>query len=240
MQCERDHARLLKKHVPCPIYRAGTHARAFVTTHTGLDNLDFKTYRTLLEGLLPPGSLCAVSDVAGQIFHADETFQRGIVARVLSRLASEPPVNLRSLPKIVRVRIPPSSWLAAPLRDEDQQTMGYLWACVPAAADSKVVSRRLMSMGSVIAQTLRLTVRLEDITTELADRCEELNLVLHTEDQVSAFAEGQHALDELVHNCREYLRVRFAALLVRDKGILIAHDRNGTDATTMPLAQRCI
>jgi diguanylate cyclase (GGDEF)-like protein len=95
-----------------------------------------------------------------------------------------------------------------------------------------------MAMASVITQTARLSVRLTDITSELAERCEELNLVLHTEDQVSAFAEGQQALDELVQNCREYLGVRFAALLIRDKGILIAHDRNGTDATTMPALQR--
>jgi diguanylate cyclase (GGDEF)-like protein len=209
-----------------------------VTTQTGLDNLDFKNYRTLLDALLPPGSLCALSDAAGQIVHADEAFQRPVVARVLGRLASEPPANLRALPKIVRVRIPPSSWLAAPLRDEDQHTMGYLWACVPATDDSKAVSRRLMSMATAIAQTLRLAVRLEDITTELADRCEELNLVLHTEDQVSAFADGQHALDELVRNCCDYLGVRFAALAIRDKGILIAHDKNGTDATTMPATQR--
>ncbi len=209
-----------------------------MTSQTGLDNLDFKTYRALLEALLPAGSLCALSDAAGRIHHADEAFERAIVGKVLGRLESESPANLHSLPRIVRVRIPPSSWLAAPLRTADQQTIGYLWACVPAAEDSKALSRRLMAMGSVIAQTARLAVRLEDITTQLADRCEELNLVLHTEDQVSAFAEGQQALDELVRNCCDYLGVRFAALLIRDKGILIAHDRNGTDATTMPSRQR--
>jgi diguanylate cyclase (GGDEF)-like protein len=209
-----------------------------MTGQAGLDNLDFKAHRTLLEALLPAGSSCALSDAAGHIHHADEGFEHGIVAKVLGRLASESPANLRRLPRIVRVRIPPKSWLAAPLRTEDQQTIGYLWACVPAAEDSKALSRRLMAIASVIAQTARLAVRLEDLTTELAERCEELNLVLHTEDQVSAFAEGQRALDELVKNCCDYLGVRFAALLIRDKGILIAHDRNGTDAATMPARQR--
>jgi hypothetical protein len=93
-------------------------------SHTGFDNLDFKAFRTLLDALLPAGSLCALSDAAGQIHHADEGFEHGIVGKVLGKLASEPPANLRGLPRIVRVRIPPKSWLAAPLRTEDRQTLG--------------------------------------------------------------------------------------------------------------------
>jgi len=209
-----------------------------VTTNSGLETVDFNAYRTLLEGLLPAGSLCALSDAAGGIKHADGTFQQTVVAKVLGRLANEPPANLRSQPKIIRVRVPPHAWLAAPLRGEDKQTMGYLWACVPAAEDSKDVGRRLVSVASVLAQTVRLTTRLDELSAELAERCEELNLVLHTEDQVSAFAEGQHALDDLVRNCHDYLGVRFAALLMRDKGVLIAHDDNGGDASTLPSRQR--
>jgi diguanylate cyclase (GGDEF)-like protein len=209
-----------------------------MTTSTGLDAVDFTSYRTLLEGLLPAGSQCALSDAAGRIQHADETFQQAIVAKVLSRLASEPAENLRSQPKIIRVRIPPHACLAAPLRGEDKQTIGFLWACVPVAEDSKTVGRRLVAVASVLAQAVRLTTRLDDLSAALAERCEELNLVLHTEDQVSAFAEGQHALDDLVRNCHDYLGVRFAALLMRDKGILIAHDNNGSDAAAMPAGQR--
>jgi len=209
-----------------------------MTTNTGLETVDFNAYRTLLDGLLPAGSLCALSDAVGGIKHADETFQQAVVAKVLGRLANEPPANLRSQPKIIRVRVPPHAWLAAPLRSEDKQTMGYLWACVPVAEDSKDIGRRLVAVASVLAQTVRLTTRLDDLSAELAERCEELNLVLHTEDQVSAFAEGQHALDELVRNCHDYLGVRFAALLMRDKGVLIAHDNNGGDAATMPARQR--
>ena len=209
-----------------------------MTTSTGLDTVDFNAFRTLLDGLLPAGSLCALSDSAGRIQHADETFQHAVVAKVLGRLASEPAENLRSQPQIIRVRIPPHAWLAAPLRAEDKQTLGYLWACVPVAEDSKAVSRRLVALASVLAQTVRLTTRLDDLSAELAERGEELNLVLHTEDQVSAFAEGQHALDDLVRNCHDYLGVRFAALLMRDKGILIAHDHNGGDAAAMPVGQR--
>src|SRR6185295_9739834 len=209
-----------------------------MTSSPSLDTVDFNAYRTLLDGLLPAGSLCALSDATGRVQHADETFPQPIVARVLGRLASEPAENLRSQPKIIRVRIPPHACLAAPLRGEDKQTLGYLWACVPAAEDSKVVGRRLVAVASVLAQTVRLTTRLFDLSAELAERCEELNLVLHTEDQVSAFAEGQHALDELVRNCHDYLGVRFAALSMRDKGILLAHDSTDGDAAAMPARQR--
>jgi diguanylate cyclase (GGDEF)-like protein len=209
-----------------------------MTSNSGLDTVDFNSYRTLLEGLLPAGSLCALSDSAGRIQQADDAFQHAVVVKILGRLASEPQANLRSQPKIIRVRVPPHAWLAAPLRGEDKQTLGFLWACLPAAEDSKDVGRRLVAVAAVLAQTVRLTTRLEDLSAELAERCEELNLVLHTEDQVSAFAEGQHALDELVRNCHDYLGVRFAALLLRDKGVLIAHDSDGSDAAAMPARQR--
>jgi diguanylate cyclase (GGDEF)-like protein len=199
-----------------------------------LDTLDFNAYRTLLEGLLPAGSSCALSDAAGRIHFADEDFEPAIVGRVLGRLASQPGQNQRGQPRIIRVRVPPHAWLAAPLRGEDKRTLGYLWACVPAEADSKDLGRRVAAVGSLLAQTVRLTTRLEDLSAELAERCEELDLVLHTEDQVSAFAEGQRALDELVRNCRDHLGVRFAALVMPDKGILIAHDASGTDAAALP------
>jgi diguanylate cyclase (GGDEF)-like protein len=209
-----------------------------MTHSAGLDTVDFNAFRTLLEGLLPPGSLCALSDAGGRVHYADPGFQHAIVDKVLARLASEPAASARSQPRIVRVRIPPSAWLAAPLRGDDKQPFGYLWACVPMAEDSKAVGRRLVAVASVLGQQARLAARLDDLSAELAERCEELNLVLYTEDQVSAFAEGQHALDDLVRNCRDYLGVRFAALLMRDKGILIAHDSSAADEAAMPQQRR--
>src|SRR5262245_7635341 len=110
-----------------------------MTSSPSLDAVDFNAYRTLLEGLLPDGSSCALSDAAGRVQHADATFPQPIVARVLGRLASEPAENLRAQPKIIRVRIPPNACLAAPLRGEDKHVLGYLWACVPAALDSKAL-----------------------------------------------------------------------------------------------------
>ena len=98
-----------------------------MTSQTGLDNLDFKTYRALLEALLPAGSLCALSDAAGQYPSRRRDVSTPIVAKVLGRLDERAARRICVVCReIVRVRIPPSSWLAAPLRGADQQTLGYL------------------------------------------------------------------------------------------------------------------
>ena len=66
---------------------------------------------------------------------------------------------------------------------------------------------------------------------ELSERYEELNLVYHTEDQVSFFREGQEAFRALVQNCADYLSSDLALLVLRDKGVLVASnsDLDGYD-----------
>ena len=77
-----------------------------------------------------------------------------------------------------------------------------------------------------INNELRLNTELDEMAAELTVRYEELNLVYHTEDQVSLFDEGQDALRKLVANCADYLNVRLAMLYMREKGLFVTSDAN--------------
>jgi len=82
----------------------------------------------------------------------------------------------------------------------------------------------LMPLTACILHELELNVELDAMASELAERYEELNLVYHTDDQVSFFREGEEALRNLIHNCAEYLNVDFAALHMRDKGVTLTSE----------------
>ena len=75
-----------------------------------------------------------------------------------------------------------------------------------------------------VLSELRLNSELDAMAAELTVRYEELNLVYHTEDQVSLFDEGQNALKNLTENCAAYLNVALAILYMPSKDILAASD----------------
>ncbi|MGI9260030.1 MAG: EAL domain-containing protein [Gammaproteobacteria bacterium] len=77
---------------------------------------------------------------------------------------------------------------------------------------------------SCILSELRLNSELDAMAAELTVRYEELNLVYHTDDQVSLFDEGQNALKTLAENCTAYLNVSLAILYMPSKDILVASD----------------
>jgi diguanylate cyclase (GGDEF)-like protein len=79
----------------------------------------------------------------------------------------------------------------------------------------------LMPLTACIRHELELNVELDAMAGELSERYEELNLVYHTDDQVSFFREGEEALRNLIRNCSEYLNVEFAVLHMRDKGVTL-------------------
>ncbi len=82
----------------------------------------------------------------------------------------------------------------------------------------------LVPFLACINNELRLNTELDDMAAELTVRYEELNLVYHTEDQVSLFDEGQNALQKLVGNCADYLDVHLAALYMREKDLFVVSD----------------
>jgi diguanylate cyclase (GGDEF)-like protein len=76
-----------------------------------------------------------------------------------------------------------------------------------------------MPLSVCINNDVRLNLELDSMADELSERYEELNLVYHTNDQVSFFREGHAALVNLVQNCADYLNVSSAMLRLADKRV---------------------
>lgn len=68
---------------------------------------------------------------------------------------------------------------------------------------------------------MRLASELLVMAEELTARYEELNLVYDTQDQASDYEDTQNQLKVLVDNCRDYLNVSFAALVLREKTVML-------------------
>ena len=100
---------------------------------------------------------------------------------------------------------------------------------VPMTTAPEPLRRAFADATTFLQEELELQIECDQLAAELSDRYEELNLVYSTKDQVEYFEEGQEALARLVHNCADYLDVGLAALICRDRGIVL-HNVNRTDA----------
>jgi diguanylate cyclase (GGDEF)-like protein len=193
-----------------------------------LKKVDFDRYRNLLQPLLPPTAVCALSDSRGALVFADEAFPPSAVTAASPALVdggSESPSSVR------RLAFSGSSLYAVPLSVEADEKSACLWVLIPAAAASAHIAAALSKVGAVLQHALDLNAELDDMAAELIDRYEELNLVYHTEDQVNYYAEGQQALQRLLRNCCDYLSVDVALLVMPDKGIALTESRDATNAS---------
>ena len=123
----------------------------------------------------------------------------------------------------------------APLLNRDLGKIGWLTVgydtqpSVPMTTAPEPLRRAFADATAFLQEELELQSECNQLAAELSDRYEELNLVYSTKDQVEYFEEGQEALARLVHNCADYLDVGLAALICRDRGIVL-HNVNSTDA----------
>lgn len=97
----------------------------------------------------------------------------------------------------------------------------------------------LLSLGVCVRNELELQTELDNMALELAERYEELNLVYHTDDQVSYFREGYEAFRALVQNCADYLNAGLAVIYLRDKGVFV-ESHTALDATDVRLIQSVV
>ena len=123
----------------------------------------------------------------------------------------------------------------APLLNRELGKIGWLTVgydtkpSVPMTTAPEPLRRAFADAAAFLQEELDLQSECDQLASELSDRYEELNLVYSTKDQVEYFEEGQEALARLVHNCADYLDVGLAALICRDRGIVL-HNVNSTDA----------
>ena len=101
-------------------------------------------------------------------------------------------------------------------------------ASVPMSTAPEALRRAFADALAFLQQEVELQSECDQLAIELTERYEELNLVYSTQDQVEYFEEGQEALVRLVRNCADYLDVALAALIVRDRDLVI-HDVNKSE-----------
>ena len=104
---------------------------------------------------------------------------------------------------------------------------------VPMGAAPEVLKRAFADATLVIQEELDLQSECDALAVELTERYEELNLVYSTDDHVEFVEEGQEALRRLVLNCADYLDVGMAALICRDRD-LVLYELNRKEAPEDP------
>lgn len=102
-------------------------------------------------------------------------------------------------------------------------------ASVPLETAGDRLQRSFADAVTILQDEIELQHECNQLAIELTERYEELNLVYSTKDHVEYFEEGQEALVRLVHNCADYLDVGLAALMCRDRG-LVLHSENAGEA----------
>lgn len=155
-----------------------------------------------------------------------------------SDIAEDEPVVVWSAfgPGIERRQMPCGQLqFRVPLLNRDLGKIGWLTVgydtqpSVPMTTAPEPLRRAFADAVAFLQEEMELQSECDLLAAELSDRYEELNLVYATKDQVEYFEEGQEALARLVHNCADYLDVGLAALICRDRGIVL-HNVNSTDA----------
>jgi diguanylate cyclase (GGDEF)-like protein len=111
--------------------------------------------------------------------------------------------------------------LTASLSDERKQPIATLTVLVERDSEKALVATLVKTVAECVEHEMALDKELNLMTHELTERYEELNLVYHTEDEVSFFRQGQEALQNLTQNCLDYLDVDMAVLILKGKGVEI-------------------
>ena len=119
----------------------------------------------------------------------------------------------------------------APLKTRQNGDVAWLIAAydlqpsVPMETAPDPLRRAFADAKAFLQEELELQSECDQLAIELTERYEELNLVYSTDDQVTHLDEGQEALARLVHNCADYLDVDLAALISRERNLLL-HSTN--------------
>ncbi len=92
---------------------------------------------------------------------------------------------------------------------------------VPMATAPEPLRRAFADAKAFLHEELELQAECDQLALELSERYEELNLMYSTQDHVEKLEEGQKALTRLVHNCADYLDVGLAALISRDRNLML-------------------
>lgn len=187
----------------------------------------FKRLARIVKVAVPDAFGIAICDLEGKPMQYVSFRDKREFASAIKRLT-------RKRPKWTRAReakiygVNRRALLTAGLHDERGQTIAALLILGGKDMRQAHASTLVRSVAGCIEHEVALDKELNLMTTELTERYEELNLVYHTEDQVSYFRQGQEALQNLTQNCLDYLDVDLAVLILKSKDVNIVCARRDT------------
>ncbi|MFW2405993.1 MAG: putative bifunctional diguanylate cyclase/phosphodiesterase [Gammaproteobacteria bacterium] len=200
------------------------------------DALDLKNYAGMARRMFPPSLGLVICDFSGELLSCsdDRVVDRTVK---LSRFKPNWPEHVDGLE---RIDVPDAGTvLVMDLQSGADPTTGFLlwWIADSTPGDQDVdLHDALHSLGVCLRNELELQTELDTMALELSERYEELNLVYHTEDQVSFFREGHEAFRALVQNCSDYLNADLAILYLPNKGVMVSSE-SSLDKYDMRLIQ---
>lgn len=81
----------------------------------------------------------------------------------------------------------------------------------------------LLLIASCVSKEREIVSELNSMAYELEERYEELNLMYDTDDQSDGTINGPEVLQQLVHNCTDYLDVAMAVLILPREDLTVFH-----------------
>jgi GTP cyclohydrolase II len=189
-----------------------------------VNGVDFASYRELLGALLPEGFQFAVTLVDGESCWRDVGFPASIPFELIGQRCAELENTQKRSAKLEPLVLDDASVFSSPVVLENNKPVALLWAATREEGFDINRLKWLDTVAEHIAKEISLNSELDSFARELTERYEELNLVYHTEDRVNYFKEGQDALEQLVANCRDYLDVGLAVLILKEKGVIVVKE----------------
>ena len=185
-----------------------------------IDNESFRRMARIVKIALPDAAGLALCDDAGQpLQHIDFDKKTQLLPAIRRLCKKRPGWAVVSETKIYG--IDGRALLAASLGNERNEPFATLTVLVPRDTRQALVTTLVKAVAECVEHEVAQDKELNLMTKELTERYEELNLVYHTEDDVSYFRQGQEALQNLTQNCLDYLDVDLAVLILKSKGVEI-------------------
>ena len=193
-----------------------------------LQSLSMTKYERLLPRIFPGADRLEIRDRQGQLIWqlcATAADERDPGAPI-----DDEPVAAWSDfgPGVERRQLPNGQMeFRAAVQSREFRKLGYLIAgydtqpSVPMSTAPDSLRRAFADALAFLQEELELQLECNQLAVELTERYEELNLVYSTQDQVEYLEEGQEALVRLVSNCADYLDVGLAALVCRERNLVL-------------------
>jgi len=180
-----------------------------------------RRYTSLISGIIPNIIGLAICDTNGYPIQTHDYTDDGAVKDALKRWRSEySDWSVTRKIQICPLAENEQSAILVQVRDKKDELIAIVVLIVAGKSSKTSLTPLLMPIAECIGHEMELNLELDSMTAELTERYEELNLVYHTEDQVSYFRESQAALSSLAQNCLDYLDVGLATLILKEKSIV--------------------